>query len=468
MKKNSIFSEGKLLHRLFPIIFLLLSFSHYGQSAPSPVAGDYRSKAQIGAGTSLWTTATNWETYDGSAWQTAAQYPGQGTTATAQAAYNVFIMPGTQINVNASATYYFGDVYILANNPVPFDPNNIIASGSTVGRINLSGPMAGVNLRLLGSKQDVFIYGGVLYFDTNNTILGLLNGNSLVVTNYNGNSNVATPLYGSNGLQPLQTGCTGNKQIIFYNSSGTVAQNYMVCNGNNSDYNFVAVNNNGGSISAILSATPYQLCTGQTSTLITNYSGSVPDGKIINYTLKLDSGPAGYNFTTLTGSFTDPGTAASIPDSPLGTLTVPGTYVFSLTVSYPYDPTYFLTSTAQVAIIVEPAGAANCACYKDAATDLSRKYPTRLGISSFNRGSSTSASAVDSWPNSREGGHVVIESQTAGFVINRVANTNAIEIPVEGMIIFDLSDSKLKIYTLKNGDAVPAWHVFSTPACPTL
>lgn len=276
MKKNSIFSEGKLLHRLLPIIFLLLSFSHYGQSAPSPVAGDYRSKAQIGAGTFLWTTATNWETYTGSAWQTAVQYPGQGTTATAQATYNVYIMPGTQINVNTDSTYYFGDVYILANNPVP-NIAPLISGDSNVGRINLSGKNSGVNLLLLGSKQNVLIYGGGLYFETNNTILGLLNDNSLVVTNYNGNGNVAPTVLGSNGLQPLQTGCTGNKQVIFYNSSGTAAQNYMVCNGNNSDYNFVAVNNNGGSISAILSATPYQLCSGQTSSLITNYSGSVPD-----------------------------------------------------------------------------------------------------------------------------------------------------------------------------------------------
>lgn len=465
MKKNSIFSEGKLLYRLFPIIFFLISLFYCAQSAPAPVSGDYRSKAQStsAVGPFLWTTASNWETYDGTNWNTATKYPGDGTTATTQATYNVFIMPGTQINVNANARYYFGDLYILADNPVEnVEPS--ISSGPQVGRINLSGANSGIDFLLLGSKQDVFIYGGVLYFETNSTVLGLLNGNSLVVTNYNGNN---TKL-GSNGLQPLQTGCTGNKQVIFYNSNGSVARNYMVCNGNNSDYNFVAVNNNGGSISAILSATPYQLCTGQTSTLITNYSGSVPNGKTIDYTLKLDSGPAGYNFTTLTGSFIDPGTAASIPDPSLGILTIPGTYVFSLTVSYPYDATYFLTSTAQVAINVQPAGAANCACYKDAATDLSRKFPTRLGISSFNRSSSDSASPADSWPNGREGGHMVIESQTAGFVINRVANTNAIAIPVEGMMIFDLSDSKLKIYTLKNGDAAPAWHVFSTPACPTL
>jgi len=49
-----------------------------------------------------------------------------------------------------------------------------------------------------------------------------------------------------------------------------------------------------------------------------------------------------------------------------------------------------------------------------------------------------------------------------------VANTGAIAIPVEGMMIFDLSDGKLKIYSQKTGDPGFAWHVFSTPACPSL
>lgn len=187
MKKNSIFSEGKLLYRLFPIIFFLISLFTFAQSIPSPISGDYRSKAQSGSGPFLWTTAANWEVYNGTTWHNAPHYPGDGTTATAQGTYNVYIMPGTQINVNADATYYFGDLYILADNPVEnIEP--LISSGPKVGRINLSGPNSGVNLRLLGNDQDVIINGGVLYFHTNSTVLGLLNGNSLVVTNYNGNN----------------------------------------------------------------------------------------------------------------------------------------------------------------------------------------------------------------------------------------------------------------------------------------
>ncbi len=463
MKKNSIFSYGKLIHKLFPLILLLLSFSAYAQSAPPATSGDYRSKVQTGNGPFLWTTAANWEVYNGSIWQTAVQYPGQGTTAASQATYDVYISPGTEININSSATYYFGDLYILASNPVT-NVQPAVSSGANVGRINLSGPNGGVNFFLLGNDQDIFIYGGVLYFETNNTVVGLLNGNALVVNNYNGTNQIL----GSNGLQPLQNGCTGNKQVKFYNANGTVAQNYMVCNGNNSDYNFVAVNSNGGSISAILTASPAQLCAGGSSTLLTNYTGSIPDGKIITYNIQLVSGPAGYSYTGLSGTFTDPGTAASIPDPSLGALTIPGTYVFSLTVSYLFDASYTMSSTEQVTIIVRPSGSAACACYRDAARDNSSKYPTKLGISSFDRAGTDGSSSADSWPTLREGGHIAIESQTAGFVINRVANTSAIAIPVEGMMIFDLSVGKLKIYTRKDGDSLFAWHVFSTPACPSL
>ncbi|WP_332029277.1 hypothetical protein, partial [Kaistella sp.] len=63
-------------------------------------------------------------------------------------------------------------------------------------------------------------------------------------------------------------------------------------------------------------------------------------------------------------------------------------------------------------------------------------------------------------------GHIALESRHKGFVINRVENTGAILIPVEGMLIFDMSDGQPKIYTVKSGDTTPAWHTFTTPSCP--
>lgn len=466
MKKNSIFSYGKLLQKLFLFSVFIAASSFVAQSTPPPLIGDYRSKTQTGSGPFLWTAPVNWDVYNGTGWQTSSTYPGQGTTATNQATYRVYITPGTEVTVNNSAVYYFGDLYILANNPAP-NVHPSISSGAVVGRLNLSGSNSGVNLKLLGTNQNVYIYGGVLNFVSNNTDVGLLNGNSLTVRNYNG---IGTPGgFGSNGLQPVDgSGCTGNKQVTFYNANGTVALRYVVCNGNNSEYNFTVVNNNGGSVSAILAASPTQLCVGQTSTLLTNYTGAVPDGKTISYSLRLNSGPAGYSFNTLSGSFTDPGTAASIPDASVGILTIPGTYIFSLTVSYLYDTTYAISSTETVTLTVNPAGAASCACYRNAAPDNSNKYPTKLGISSFGRAGANSGVSADYWPTLREGGHIAIESQTAGFVINRVPNTSAIAVPVEGMMVFDLSDGKAKIYTLKAGDTESAWHIFSTPACPTL
>lgn len=40
-------------------------------------------------------------------------------------------MPGTQMNVNASATFYYGHLYILANNPVP-DVAPLVSSGQAL------------------------------------------------------------------------------------------------------------------------------------------------------------------------------------------------------------------------------------------------------------------------------------------------------------------------------------------------
>lgn len=460
-KNNSIFSYEKLLKRLFLHSLLLFAFSTLAQSVPPPALGDYRS-----TGSGNWTNPGIWQIYDaGGTWQMATGFPGQGTTSANQASYKVIITPGTEITVSSSATYYFGSLYVLANNPV-LNSHPTVSSGANVGRINLSGN--GTSFKLLGTNQNIYINGGVFQFASNNTVLGLLTGNSLMITNFNGIG--ATGGLGSNGLQYGNT-CTGNQQVILYYANGTTALNYMVCNGSNSDYNFGAINSNGGSIMAITSIFPSAICAGDNAAMFTDYTGMVPNGKVITYTVKLDSGPAGYTFAPITGSFTHPGTAGSIPRPSLENLTQSGNYKFSLAVSYPFDNTagsYLITSLETASLTVNAAGSSSCACYKDPAVDLSSKYPTKFGITSLGRAGESRGTHNSSWPEQLQGGHIAIESRTAGFVINRVANTNAILIPVEGMIIFDLSENNLKIFTLKAGESTPAWHVFNTPACPTL
>ena len=69
----------------------------------------------------------------------------------------------------------------------------------------------------------------------------------------------------------------------------------------------------------------------------------------------------------------------------------------------------------------------------------------------------------------RQSAWTVLESKEKGFVVNRVATTSGlanITNPIEGMMVYDEEEDCLKIYTLKSGDTVMAWHCFITPACP--
>ena len=315
MTQNSTYSYRKLYQKLIQLTLFLFTIFIFAQSAPPPVEGDYRSKI-----TGNWTEVSTWEIYICTggvcAWIPATTVPGVGTTATAQGNYNVFITQGTEVTVNTSQTYYFGNLYILANNPV-LNVFASVSSGPDVGRINLeNGP---IEFKLLGDNQNIYIFGGVFYFKTLSASLGLRSGNSIVITDYNALGTESG--LGSNGLQQLGITCTGDQKIKFYNSDGTLVETeYGVC-ASSSPYNFVQLNNFGGSLAAQLQLYPLKVCVGDTKTpvnLTAHYTGLIPPGKNVTYELKLESGPAGYNFPTLSGSFVSPGNAASIPDPSLG------------------------------------------------------------------------------------------------------------------------------------------------------
>ena len=65
------------------------------------------------------------------------------------------------------------------------------------------------------------------------------------------------------------------------------------------------------------------------------------------------------------------------------------------------------------------------------------------------------------WPLNRNSAHTVLESNTKGLVITRIANpAAAITNPVEGMMVYDTTEKCLKLYS----DGI--WSCFSNPACP--
>ncbi|GAA4161517.1 hypothetical protein GCM10022217_27290 [Chryseobacterium ginsenosidimutans] len=98
-----------------------------------------------------------------------------------------------------------------------------------------------------------------------------------------------------------------------------------------------------------------------------------------------------------------------------------------------------------------------CVCYNDANTGATGA-DSKLGISQLQKASPNNGS----WPASRKSAHMVLESNSKGFVISRLTTVqvNALASPQEGMMVYDTTAKCLKLY---DGTA---WSCFSTAACP--
>lgn len=442
-----------MFRRLFLSLAIFFGVLIAAQSVPAPQIDDYQSKT---SGT--WNVAGTWQIYTANGWTDATTYPGQGTTVSSQGNYRVYIQAGHDVSFTADATYYFADIYVMGS-PIP--------NPTTIGKITLN---TGITVKFLGADQDIFLSGGAIVFNGNNTVLGMGANSSLVISDFNGNLDGSG---GTNGVRVLTANnCTGNQQITFYNTNGNVARMYAVCNGNNSDYNFDDLNASGGSIYVIPKMTPAEVCAGQSATFSGTYTGFIVSGRVINWAWSQVSGPT-VSQTLPSGSGTHTisnGVTTYVPISPVTITNLQeGTYEFKLTVWYYYSGNsgYQVTSSENIIVTVHPLGSAFCACYPNPATGApGTGNQSNFGITAFGR-ATTSATDTSSWPLVREGGALVLEAESKGFVINRVNGTSAIANAVEGMIVYDLSDNKMKIYSLKQGDAAMGWHSFETPTCPT-
>ncbi|MEJ8589808.1 hypothetical protein JSO54_00895 [Riemerella anatipestifer] len=134
-----------------------------------------------------------------------------------------------------------------------------------------------------------------------------------------------------------------------------------------------------------------------------------------------------------------------------------GTYSFKYTVTGACGGA---TDTATVIINLAKV------CYKkpviSAAGDA---LPTKVGITSLSRAGADAQG--ENWPMVRQGGWIALESNTKGFVVNRVPfDTNGLPVGipvanfVAGMMVYDTTNNCLKVY---NGSI---WSCFSTQTCP--
>jgi hypothetical protein len=98
-----------------------------------------------------------------------------------------------------------------------------------------------------------------------------------------------------------------------------------------------------------------------------------------------------------------------------------------------------------------------CVCYNNANTGAAG-VDTKFGITLLQKAGSNN----NNWPMSRKSAHTALESNTEGFVLNRLTTpqVTAIVSPQEGMMVYDTNVKCLKIY---DGTA---WNCFNTPTCP--
>lgn len=103
-----------------------------------------------------------------------------------------------------------------------------------------------------------------------------------------------------------------------------------------------------------------------------------------------------------------------------------------------------------------------CACYNSPDT-AGIPVDSQHGITLLQR-----AGGSSDWPMVRKGAHTVLESNTKGFVITRVATADlqGITTPVDGMMVYDTTEKCLKIYTVHADPAQTGWKCFNQPACP--
>lgn len=114
---------------------------------------------------------------------------------------------------------------------------------------------------------------------------------------------------------------------------------------------------------------------------------------------------------------------------------------------------------------------ATSVCYKPAVTS-GTALATKAGITALGRAGVN----ADNWPMVRKGGWMALEAKTKGMIINRVRfndsnqpvadddTTPILTSPVEGMIVMDLTNRMLKVYTVKNG--VAGWYEIGQQTCP--
>ncbi|MCL8538628.1 DUF11 domain-containing protein [Chryseobacterium gallinarum] len=131
-----------------------------------------------------------------------------------------------------------------------------------------------------------------------------------------------------------------------------------------------------------------------------------------------------------------------------------GNYTNTASIAGDVSDSVAANNTASVTPNVNPQP---CACYNDP-NQSTTGADSKFGITLLKR----AGADAGNWPMTRKSAHLVLESNSKGFVITRMttAELSNITVPVEGMMVYDTTAKCLKVYSNN------AWSCFSTPACP--
>ena len=244
-------------------MFFLLCFLGVSHAQET---GDYRS---VGSGN--WTDSGNWETYNGSAWVAATNYPGE--------------VPGT------NDVYIIGGATIDLGSAIPSAIASLIIGDGTGGTDTLRiTNTASLNTSLIDLQT-----GGFAIW-SNNVTFTLPSGAAFII---------------SGGILDEGNPCSAAKRLVIG------SQIYSTCNGGaGANYSFEDLNSSGGSLS-VSPTSNSPVCEGNDLNLLANPSGTGSSGASFSW---VGSGPGSYSFS-------------SSDQDPVVTGLVPGSYSFTVTIT---------------------------------------------------------------------------------------------------------------------------------------
>ena len=297
MKKHKRKLNTKMKTNFFSLAFLLLINIIYSQNI-----GDFRS---IASGD--WNDSTKWQTYNGTNWVAATQYPGQ-TSGT----YTVTIE-----EINASTPHI-----ITIPTASTYSIGNLVVKGKLTLNANLT----------LSTTSSLIIDAGTVLLNDNKVDLTLQANAQVNIINTG--SGTCSGGSGINGYGIISSNCNNNNSLII----GTITYSNCAGGGNSFAGDFCEVNESGGTINAVPAASASTIChnpllnNNNTVTLTAAAKSNISNK---SYSWSVDSAPPGFIGITSTN------TPSFVVDN-----LIPGTYVFRLKItSGSYSPEGTVTVT---------------------------------------------------------------------------------------------------------------------------